>query len=85
MKSIITSLIFIAGLKADQPIKCPKIGGNVDYIDGVWTFVTTKDDKVNLYQTNGHHISHHEASPTIMSLIINHHQSPSVIINHHEL
>lgn len=44
---------FLASSRADQPIKCPKTGGDVNYIGATWTFhVGTESDKINLYQTN---------------------------------
>lgn len=48
-KSLVISLL-LGSSKADQPIKCSKIGGATDYIGGVWTFYSTAESsKVNLY------------------------------------
>ena len=53
MKNILAILSLLASpIVADQPIKCPKSGGDVNYIGQVWTFHSSShSDSVNLYDT----------------------------------
>ena len=49
------SLIFIFNdnlILADQPVKCKKKGGSINYVGGTWTFHATPEPQtVNLYET----------------------------------
>ena len=53
-------LIFNGVVSGDQPIKCKKTGGEVNYVGGTWTFYTQPEAKqLNLYETKevcGHNL-----------------------------
>ena len=48
----IANLLINNTIKADQPVKCLKEKGEVNYIGGIWTFHVMNDkDTINLYKT----------------------------------
>ena len=50
MKSILIGLLFSQS-RADQPVKCPKTGGDVNYVGSTWTFhLTSETSSVNLFE-----------------------------------